>query len=148
MILKSSHLKTTSLNVDAKYTGIVCDVNENIAFVPELAIPGDPRMYILIQKWDLSYLTPGSPEVLVAYSGEVESEIMPQDKIQDRFLLIRHFKSSFLNVQMYLNEHVPANYRTTRTIKNNFESFADSTIQCLEQAGLYGVASALNRGIS
>ncbi len=137
MILKSSHLKTTRLNIDPKYTGIVCDVSENIAFISELAISECTKLYILIQKWDLSYMSPGSPEVLVAYSGEVESEIVPQDKLHDRSILIRHFKSSFLNVQMYLNEHVPANYRTTRTGKNNFESFADSTIQCLEQAGLY-----------
>ena len=137
MFLKNSHLKTTSLNIDVKYAGIVCDINENIAFVPELTIPDNSRLYILIQKWNLSYLTSGSPEAIVAYSGEVESEIKPHDKVHDRPLLIRHFKSSFLNVQMYLNEHVPANYRTTRTIKNNFESFADNTIQCLEQAGLY-----------
>ncbi|NEU08570.1 hypothetical protein GZH53_09635 [Flavihumibacter sp. R14] len=137
MILKSSHLKTTSLNIDAKYTGIVCDVNENIAFVPELATPGDGRQCTLIQKWDLSYLTSGNPEAIVAYSGVMESEIRPQDKLHDRSLLIRHFKSSFLNVQMYLNEHVPANYRTTRTMKNSFDNFADSTIHCLEQAGFY-----------
>jgi hypothetical protein len=137
MILKSSHLKTTRLNIDPKYTGIVCDVNENIAFVSELTIPKDTKLYILIQKWDLSYLAPGRPEVLVAYSGEVESEIVPQDKLHDRSMLIRHFKSSFLNMQMYLNEHVPANYRTTRTSKKNFDSFADSTMLCLEQAGLY-----------
>ena len=137
MILKSSHLRTIRFKIDEKYLGKVCEVNENIAFHPELAIHTDKKSNILIQRWSVNYLSSEKEEELIAYVGEMESHILPNNKHHDRNFLTEHLRSSFLNVQMYLHENVPANYRTSKKVKKDFERFADQTLNYIEQAGLY-----------
>lgn len=137
MILKSSHLRTIRFNIDEKYLGKVCEVDENIDFVSELAVQTDEKSNILIQRWSVNYLSSHKEEELIAYLGEMESHILPNNKIHDRSFLTEHLRSSFLNVQMYLHENVPGNYRTSKKVKKDFERYADQTLNYIEQAGLY-----------
>ena len=137
MILKSSHLKTTRFNVDEKFLGKVCDVNERVKFLPELRIQEGSSPHMLIHRWNLDFLSLSTQEEIVRYSGEIESEIRPKNKMQDRDTLIHHIKSSFLNVQMYLHENIPGNFLTANPVKKDFESYADRTLNCIELAGLY-----------
>lgn len=122
---------------DQECHGKVCDVHETIGFCPELSIPADPNRYILIQRWTVSYQNANNRKEIISYLGEVESEISPKSKFHDRALLTDHLRSSFLNVQMYLHENIPGNYRTSKRDKNDFEGFADQTLHHIELAGLY-----------
>ena len=137
MILKSSHLRTIRFEIDEKYLGKVCEVNENIGFIPELAVHSEGKSNILIQRWSVNYLSSHKKEQLIAYVGEMESHILPNTKHHDLNFLTEHLRSSFLNVQLYLHEHVPANYRTSKKVKKDFERFADQALNYIEQAGFY-----------